>query len=85
MSKSFSVIEAGRLHPVIWNTGATAALDLISENVPVSFSSRVAVMLNPKNSLALVGALLRHQGNRYSKDVWQSHYLLFDSSETSTK
>lgn len=85
MSKSFSVMEAGRLHPVIWDTGATAALGLISESVPVGFSSRVAVMLNPKNSLPLVGALLRHQGDRYAKDVWQSHYLLFDSSETPTK
>jgi hypothetical protein len=47
-SQAFSVKTAGNLHAVIWDTGATAALGLISESVPLGFSSRVALILNPK-------------------------------------
>ena len=83
-SKAFFLAGAQTLHPIIWDTGATAALGLISERVPLGYSSRVAVILNSQNSLPLLGAVLRHQGDRYASDVWQRHFLLFDSSDKPT-
>lgn len=83
-SKAFFLADSQTLHPIIWDTGATAALGLISEKVPLGYSSRVAVILNSQNSLPLLGAVLRHQGDRYANDVWHRHFLLFDSSDTPT-
>lgn len=70
-------------HPIIFDIGSTAALGLISENVPRGYKHRTAVICNSRNLYPLPGSLIRHQDDRYGNDVWQRHYRVFDDIDSS--
>ena len=76
-SESFNQQTAWNKHKFIFDIGSTAALGLIAENVPNGFLNRVATPHNPKNFYPHPGCILRHQGDKYANDIWQSHFELF--------
>lgn len=81
-SKSFELEDAGRKHPIIWDTGATAALGLICENIPQGFCFRTAVLLSEKKDFPVIGSVLRHQGDRYANDLWFIQRRLFQEGRS---
>ena len=76
-SESFNQQTAWNKHKFIFDIGSTAALGLIAENIPDGCMNRVATPHNPKNYHPHPCCVLRHQGDKYANDVWQSHYELF--------
>lgn len=76
-SDSFNVDKATQKHPIIWDTGATAALGLICEDVPEGFWYRTAVLLSEPSEYPTIGSVLRHQGDRYANDLWFRQRSLF--------
>ena len=82
-SESFNILSAGSKHEVIWDTGATAALGLIAENVPPGMLNRLAIPYSKLAQLPVPGSIVRHQGDRYANDKWWKQYRLLDSQELS--
>jgi hypothetical protein len=76
-SDSFKQEEAWKKHSIIYDIGSTAALGLISENIPKEFINRVATPINRVNRFPIPGSVIRHQGDRYANDLWQRHFTLF--------
>lgn len=76
-SESFKQEKAWKKHPIIFDIGSTAALGLISENVPTGFINRIASPVNKTNNYPIPGSVIRHQGDRYANDLWQKHFTLF--------
>ena len=65
-------------HPVIFDIGSTATLGLIMENIPEGYINRVAVICNSENRFPIPGSVIRHLGDRYSKDKWHRNIRLYD-------
>jgi hypothetical protein len=78
-SGSSNVMEAKLKHSFIWDTAATAALGLISENIPPGRNSRMVVAFDKNRMAPLIGAVIRHQGDRYANEVWWRHFRLFEN------
>lgn len=78
-SESFEQQKAWNKHKYIFDIGSTAALGLIAENVPHGYLNRVATPHDPVNYYPHPSCILRHQGDKYASDVWQSHFELFSS------
>lgn len=76
-SESFKQAEAWKKHPIIFDIGSTAALGLISENIPAGFINRMATPVNKVNCYPVPGSVIRHQGDRYANDLWQKHFAMF--------
>lgn len=76
-SDSFKLDEAWKKHSFIYDIGSTAALGLISENVPEGFINRIATPIYRVNGYPIPGSVIRHQGDRYANDLWQKHFALF--------
>lgn len=78
-SGSSDVMNAKLKHPFIWDTAATAALGLISENIPPGRNSRTVVAFDKYKMSPLIGAIIRHQGDRYANEIWWRHFRLFEN------
>lgn len=76
-SESFEQQKACFKHPIIYDIGSTAALGLISENVPEGFINRMASPVLSSGINPLISSIVRHQGDKYANDIWQKHYVLF--------
>ena len=78
-SDSFDIgMRKGR-DGLIWDTAASSALGLIYENVPSGFLHRIAVPMKNESHKPFMGAVVRHQGDRYANEIWWRHFRLFDS------
>ena len=82
-SKSFELKFARHKHNFIWDTATTAALGLISENIPKGHSNRTVVGFGSRSSFPLIGSIVRHQGDRYANEIWWRHFRLFEDHSKS--